>query len=158
MSPDPRGPLERAPIRIGEVWENPITRERVTIVELLHQNPEGRAVAEVMARVGARVAGEHRHPKMVERFTVLDGELTVKRGGNTSILRQGETATIEPGRMARLVECGRARRSRARGSDARRALHQYDRDLFWPRARLARRCGRYGESFAAGPVGPSSAT
>jgi hypothetical protein len=79
MSLDPRGPLERAPIRIGEIWENPMTRERVTIVEPPHQNPEGRAVAEVIARVGARVAGEHRHPKMVERFTVLDGELTVKR-------------------------------------------------------------------------------
>ena len=94
--PDPHGPLDRKPIRIGEVWENPITRERATIVELPHQNPDRRAVAELVARVGARVAGEHRHPGIVERFTVIDGELTVKRGGKTSILRQGETATIEP--------------------------------------------------------------
>jgi hypothetical protein len=34
---------------------------------------------------------------MVERFTVLDGELTVKRDGQTSILREGETGVVEPG-------------------------------------------------------------
>jgi quercetin dioxygenase-like cupin family protein len=94
--PESYGPLNHTPIRIGEVWENPITRERATIVELPHQNTERRAVAELIARVGARVAGEHRHPGIVERFTVLEGELTVKRSGKTSILRQGETATIEP--------------------------------------------------------------
>ena len=53
-------------------------------------------VAELLALVGARVIGEHRHPALVERFTVLEGELTLKRGGQTSTLRQGETATIEP--------------------------------------------------------------
>jgi quercetin dioxygenase-like cupin family protein len=94
--PDPQGPPDQTSIQIGEIWENPITRERATILEIPHQNPERRAVAELLARVGARVAGEHRHPGMVERFTVLEGELTVKRGGQTSILRQGETATIEP--------------------------------------------------------------
>ncbi len=41
--------------------------------------------------------GEHRHPALVERFTVLEGELTVKRDGQTSTLREGETAVIEAG-------------------------------------------------------------
>jgi quercetin dioxygenase-like cupin family protein len=94
--PDPHGPPDRTPIQIGEVWENPITRERATILELPHQNPERRAVAELLARVGARVVGEHRHPGIVERFTVLEGELTVKRNDRTSILHQGETVSIEP--------------------------------------------------------------
>lgn len=94
--PDPNGPQDLRPIQIGEVWENPVTRERATILELPHHNPDRRAAAELLALVGARVVGEHRHPGMVERFTVLEGELTVKRGGETSILRQGETATIEP--------------------------------------------------------------
>ena len=94
--PDPDEPRDRTPIEIGEVWENPVTRERATIVQLAHQNSEHRAVAELVARAGARVMGEHRHPRMIERFTVLDGELTVKRSGTTSVLRQGETATIEP--------------------------------------------------------------
>jgi len=94
--PDPHAPPDRTPIRIGEVWENPITRERATILELPHQNPERRAAAELLALVGARVVGEHRHPAQVERFTVLEGELTVKRNGQTSILHRGETAVIEP--------------------------------------------------------------
>src|SRR5262249_13284706 len=47
--------------------------------------------------VGARVVGEHRHPALVERFTALEGELTVKRNGQTSILREGENAVIEAG-------------------------------------------------------------
>jgi len=94
--PDPHEPLDRTPVQIGEIWENPITRERATIVELPYQNPERRAVAELLARVGARVVGEHRHPGIIERFTILEGELTVKRSGKTSVLRQGETVTIEP--------------------------------------------------------------
>ena len=95
--PDPKGPPDRTPIMLGEVWQNPVTRERATIVERTWDNPAGRATAELTALVGARVAGEHRHPALVERFTVVEGELTVKRDGQTSVLRQGETAVIEPG-------------------------------------------------------------
>ena len=78
--PDPHGPPNRTPIQVGEIWENPVTRERATILELPYKNPEGRATAELTALVGARVMGEHRHPALVERFTVLEGELTVKIG------------------------------------------------------------------------------
>jgi quercetin dioxygenase-like cupin family protein len=95
--PDPHGTPDLRPIEIGEVWENPVTGERATILELPYANPEGRAVAELTALVGARVVGEHRHPALVERFTALEGELTVKRDGRTSMLRAGETAVIEPG-------------------------------------------------------------
>jgi quercetin dioxygenase-like cupin family protein len=95
--PDPHGPSDRRPIQVGEIWENPVTRERATILERPWDNPAGRATAELTALVGARVMGEHRHPAQVERFSVLDGELTVKRDGRIGILRQGETAVIEPG-------------------------------------------------------------
>jgi quercetin dioxygenase-like cupin family protein len=57
----------------------------------------GRAAAELTALVGAQVVGEHRHPALVERFTVLEGELTVKRAGQTTVLYEGETAVIEAG-------------------------------------------------------------
>ena len=86
--PDPDGPPDRMPIRVGEVWQNPVNRERLTILERFWDNPAGRATAELTALVGARVVGEHRHPAMVEKFSVLEGELTVKRDGQTSILRQ----------------------------------------------------------------------
>jgi hypothetical protein len=46
--------------------------------------------------------GEHRHPALVERFTVLEGELTVKLAGQTTILRGN--GCRRAWRMARLVE------------------------------------------------------
>jgi quercetin dioxygenase-like cupin family protein len=95
--PDPNGPPDLTPVQVGEVWENPVTRERATILELPFKNPEGRTTAELTALAGARVMGEHRHPALVERFTVLDGELTLKLDGRTSILREGESAVIEAG-------------------------------------------------------------
>jgi quercetin dioxygenase-like cupin family protein len=96
--PDSIGPANCSPIHVGEVWENPVTRERVTILELPDKNHEGRATAELTALVGARVRGEHRHPGLVERFTVLEGELTVKLAGHTTVLREGKTAVVEPER------------------------------------------------------------
>jgi mannose-6-phosphate isomerase-like protein (cupin superfamily) len=95
--PDPDGPADRTPIRVGEVWENPVNRERLTILERPWDNSCGRAILEMTALVGSRVVGEHRHASMVEKFTVLEGELTVKRNGQTGILRQGETAVAEAG-------------------------------------------------------------
>jgi quercetin dioxygenase-like cupin family protein len=95
--PDPAGTPDLTPIEVGEVWENPVTRERATILEIPWQNADGRAVGELSALAGARVVGEHMHPAMVERFTVLEGELTVKRNGTTSALGEGDTATVHAG-------------------------------------------------------------
>jgi len=95
--PDPNGAPDLTPIQVGEIWENPVTRERATVLELPQENPDRRATAELTARVGARVVGEHLHPALVERFTVLEGDLTLKLDGATSVLREGESAVIEAG-------------------------------------------------------------
>ena len=116
--PDPHATPDRTPIQIGEIWENPVTGERATILELPDQNPEHRVVAELLALVGARVIGEYRHPALVECFTVLEGELTMKRGGQTSTLRRGDRH-YRAECMARLVECERPRRPCPRGGDVR---------------------------------------
>jgi hypothetical protein len=63
--PDPNHPPDLTPIQIGDVVENPVTRERATILELRWKNPDHRLVAELVVLVGSRVAGEHRHPAMV---------------------------------------------------------------------------------------------
>ncbi len=60
--PDPKGPPDHTLIKAGEVWDNPVNRERLAILERPWDNPEGRATLEMTALVGARVAGEHRHP------------------------------------------------------------------------------------------------
>jgi quercetin dioxygenase-like cupin family protein len=95
--PDPSAPADRQPIEPGELWENPVTGERAVILGVPWQNTEGSAVAELTAVPGARVAGEHLHPALHERFTVLEGELTVVRDGQRSTLVAGESAHIEPG-------------------------------------------------------------
>ena len=60
--PDPQILPNRTPIQIGEVLENPVTGERATMLELPHQNAERRLVAELLARAGAEVMGEHSIP------------------------------------------------------------------------------------------------
>jgi quercetin dioxygenase-like cupin family protein len=95
--PDPSAAPDLRPIELGEVFENPVTRERAVIIELPWQNTEGRAVAEMTALPGARVVGEHLHPAIHESFSVLQGELTVVRDGQRSTLLAGESAQIAPG-------------------------------------------------------------
>jgi mannose-6-phosphate isomerase-like protein (cupin superfamily) len=94
--PDAHGLPGLRPILVGEVVENPVTRERCEIMERPWDNAEGRLTSETTALVGSRVVGEHCHPALVERFTVLEGELTIKCNDQTGILHQGETAVIEP--------------------------------------------------------------
>jgi quercetin dioxygenase-like cupin family protein len=95
--PDPSAAPDTRPIEPGEVFENPVTRERAVLVEAPWWNDAGRAVADMTALPGARVVGEHLHPALHESFMVHEGELTVLRDGQRSILRAGERADIEPG-------------------------------------------------------------
>lgn len=95
--PDPHGPADLRPFRVGDELVNPVTREYSRILELPWQNPQGRATGELLAVVGSRVVGEHLHPGITERFTVLEGELTVRKDGRTSLLSEGESAEVRPG-------------------------------------------------------------
>jgi hypothetical protein len=70
---DPNVPPDRRPIKVGEVWENPVTGERSVILERPWDNPASRVTGELTALVGARVMREHRHPALVEQFTMLGG-------------------------------------------------------------------------------------
>ncbi|MCU0478047.1 MAG: cupin domain-containing protein [Chloroflexi bacterium] len=95
--PDPNGPAATRPWRAGDELWNPVTRERAVILETPLDNPVGRARAEMTALVGSRVLGEHLHPGLVERFTVLEGQLTVRLDEKTWKLREGETAEVRAG-------------------------------------------------------------
>ena len=95
--PDPQGPPDLTPIQVGEVLENPVTGERGKILELPWQNPEDRAVVELTALPGARVRGEHLHPALHEHVSVLEGDLTVLRNGQRSVLHAGGSAHVEAG-------------------------------------------------------------
>jgi quercetin dioxygenase-like cupin family protein len=95
--PEPNGPAATQYWRVGDEMWNPVTRERAVILETPLDNPVGRARAELTALVGSRVLGEHLHPGLIERFTVIEGQLTVRQDGKTGKLRAGETAEIRAG-------------------------------------------------------------
>ena len=76
---------------------NPVTGEYARILEMAWQNPEGRVKGEMLAKVGSRVVGVHLHPGSTERFTVVEGELTVSLDGVVRPLCEGETAEVRPG-------------------------------------------------------------
>jgi hypothetical protein len=73
VAPRPERPAGSQIIKVGEVWENPVTGERSVILERPWDNPTSRVTGELTALVGARVMGEHRHPALVEQFAVLEG-------------------------------------------------------------------------------------
>ena len=91
--PDPNGPATTEPWHVGDQLRNPVTRERAILLD----SPLACARAELTALVGSRVVGEHLHAGMIERFTVLEGTLTVRRDGKTEKLRTGGTAEVRPG-------------------------------------------------------------
>lgn len=95
--PNPAAAPDVRPIEPGEVWENPVTRERAVILEMPWLNPEGRVVADLTALPGARVVGEHLHPTLHESYSVQEGELTMLRDRQRSVLRAGDQVHIEPG-------------------------------------------------------------
>ena len=141
LHPDPNGPSDHTLIKAGEIWENPVNRERLTILQRPWDNPEGQATFEMTALVGARVVGEHRHPAIVERFTVIEGELTVKRNRQTGILRQGETAVAEAGVWHDWWNAGkRDARVRVEITPGERFLHMIE--TFFGLARLGHTDGK----------------
>ena len=91
--PDPNGPAATQPWRVGDELWNPVTREHSVLLDA----PPGRGRAEVTALVGSRVLGEHLHPGLIERFTVLEGTLTVRLDGKTRKLHTGETSEVRAG-------------------------------------------------------------
>ncbi len=106
--PDPNGPPDRRPIKVGEVWENPVTGERLVILERPWDNPASRVTGELIALVGARVMGEqppscscgaiHRaggglkHLRFGGRDGIRTHDLLIANSGENK-LRQGATIT-----------------------------------------------------------------
>ena len=77
VAPRPDGPPDRRPIKVGEVWENPVTGERLVILERPWDNPASRVTGEPTALVGARVMGGTPPACSCGQFTVLEGALSI---------------------------------------------------------------------------------
>jgi mannose-6-phosphate isomerase-like protein (cupin superfamily) len=83
--------------RCGDIYENRVTGEYAIILRGTEDRGDGPGIAHLTARPGAAVVGEHFHPHIVERFTVLRGRLNARIGDRVLTLEPGHSATAEPG-------------------------------------------------------------
>lgn len=83
--------------RYGDVYENKVTREYAVVLRGTEDRNGGPMIVHLTARAGAAVVGEHVHPNLRERFTVVSGRLEAKIAGTLHRLGPGQSAVIEPG-------------------------------------------------------------
>jgi quercetin dioxygenase-like cupin family protein len=83
--------------KAGDVAENPVTGERVVVRVGTEDSGGGLLVAELFVRPGGAVAGEHVHPVIHERFTVLEGRVGFRLDGRESVAAVGEHLHVPPG-------------------------------------------------------------
>jgi mannose-6-phosphate isomerase-like protein (cupin superfamily) len=82
--------------RRGQVFENPVTGERVVVLTDPESHPDRVLVAHLIVAPGGRVATEHLHPTLTERFHVIRGRVGFLIGGEKRVLGAGDHATVEP--------------------------------------------------------------
>lgn len=83
--------------KAGDVIENPVTGERA-VVRIGTEETDGELlVVDLYVRPGGAVIGEHFHPTVSERFTVLRGELGVRLSGQAAVARPGVTLFVPAG-------------------------------------------------------------
>src|SRR5262245_15711879 len=83
--------------RCGDVYENRVTGEYAVILRGTEDRGDGPGIAHLTARPGAAVVGEHFHPYISERFTVLSGRLDARIAGREMSLAPGESASAPAG-------------------------------------------------------------
>lgn len=83
--------------RFGDVYENKVTREYAVVLRGTDDRNGAPMLAHLLARPGAAVVGEHVHPNLREKFTVVRGMLEAKVGGTLHRLGPGQSSVIEPG-------------------------------------------------------------
>jgi quercetin dioxygenase-like cupin family protein len=81
----------------GEVYDNPVTGERVVIRLGTQETGGERLLADIYVRPGGAVAAEHTHPAIDETITVLEGRLGVSIDGDRSIMEPGQTVHVPRG-------------------------------------------------------------
>jgi quercetin dioxygenase-like cupin family protein len=85
---------EAVPIARGQVIENPLSGERITI----HPGAGDSVLEwELVLSPGGRVPSSHAHPQQEECFTVLAGQMRFRIGGRRVIAGPGDVVRVPPG-------------------------------------------------------------
>jgi quercetin dioxygenase-like cupin family protein len=82
--------------RRGQVFENPVTGERVVILTDPDSHPDRVLVGHLIVAPGGHVATEHFHPTLTERFHVIRGQVGFLIDGEERVLGPGDHARVEP--------------------------------------------------------------
>ena len=82
----------------GDWYQNVKTKELAQLTVSPEETGGRRLEAEVWLQPGAAVMGEHVHDHLRERFTVLDGELSVILDGELSVAGLGGVVDVPSGR------------------------------------------------------------
>jgi quercetin dioxygenase-like cupin family protein len=83
--------------RCGDVFENRATGEYAVILRGSEDRGDGPIVAHLLVRPGGAVTGEHVHPFLNERFTVLRGRLDARVEGQDMSLGPGQSVLVKAG-------------------------------------------------------------
>lgn len=81
----------------GEVYDNPVTGERVVIRLGTQETGGERLVIDVYVRPGGAVPGEHIHPSIDETFTILKGRVGIAIDGRKAIAEPGRPLHVPRG-------------------------------------------------------------
>ncbi len=84
-------------LKAGEVYENPVTGER-GVIRIGTDTTGGEVlVVDLYVQPGGAVMGEHLHPAMEERFTMLRGQVEFRLAGRVAIAEPGVELVAPPG-------------------------------------------------------------
>ena len=86
-------------LKTGEVHENPVTGERGVIRTGTDTTGGQLLVVDLYVKPGGAVMGEHLHPGMEERFTVLRGQVAFRLEGRVAIAQPGVELIAPPGAL-----------------------------------------------------------
>ena len=84
-------------LKAGEVHENPVTGERGVIRVGTDTTGGELLIVDLYVRPGGAVMGEHIHPAMEERFTMLRGRVGFRIAGREAIAEPGVQLIVSPG-------------------------------------------------------------
>jgi len=83
--------------RTGNVYVNPVTRERAAVLVSAEDSKGAFIRAELWAPPGAHPSAPHVHPGQTESFEVLEGRLGVRHGDDVGTAAAGERIEVAPG-------------------------------------------------------------
>ncbi len=82
--------------RCGDVYENKVTGEHALVLRGSEDRGDGPAVVYLTLKPGGAVVGEHTHPTIVEKFTLVKGRLEAKIAGKSMTMTPGQSIVAQP--------------------------------------------------------------